>query len=76
MASLGRAFQRAAVFIAGGGFMPPFDFWLAVFPAQKYDTAVSQVRKIAEPQIDVFDENAHFLNGLQILTDLVQAGYI
>ena len=56
--------------------MPPFDFWLAVFPAQKYDTAVSQVRKIAETEIDVFDENAHFLNGLQILTDLVQTGYI
>ena len=56
--------------------MPPFDFWLAVFPAQKYDTAVSQVRKIAETEIDVFDENAQFLNGLQILTDLVQAGDI
>lgn len=63
---LGRSFQRATVFVAGGSFMPPFDFRLAVFPTQEYDTAVSKVGKITEPEINVLDNDAHFLDGLKI----------
>jgi hypothetical protein len=46
--------------------MPPFDFRLAVFPTQEHDTAVSKVREIAEPKVDVLDKDAHFLDGLKV----------
>ena len=46
---LGRAFKRTPVFIAAGGFMPPFDLRLAILPAEKDDAAITKMRKIAKP---------------------------
>jgi hypothetical protein len=68
---LGCAFQRATVFISRVGFMPPLDFRLAILPTEKHDTAVSKMRKIAEAEIDIFDKDAHFLDGLEVCADLV-----
>ena len=74
--TLYRAFQRTAVFVTGRRFVPPFDLCFAVFPAEKDDTAISKMGEVAETEINVLDENAHFLDGLEIGTDLVQARYI
>ena len=46
--------------------MPPFDLGLPIFPAEKDDTAVPQMWKITETQVDILDKDAHLLNGLQV----------
>ena len=45
--------------------MPPFDLGLPIFPAEKDDTPVPQMRKITETQVDILDKDAHLLNGEQ-----------
>lgn len=56
--------------------MPPFDFLFAELPAEKDDAAVSKMGKIAKPHLEVFHEDTHFLDGVQVGADLLQARYI
>src|SRR5213593_2267014 len=64
--------ERLAIAISAGNFMPPSNFALSKFPAQIDDSSIQEVRKVAEPHIDILDEHAHFLDNLEILTNLLQ----
>lgn len=68
--------ERLAVAISAGNFMPPPNFALSKFPAQIDDSSIQQVRKVAEPHIDILDEHAHFLDNLEVLADLLQCSDI
>jgi hypothetical protein len=65
--------QRTAVFIACIGFVPPTYFFLADFPAQVHDSSVAHMGEVAEAQIDVFHQDAEFLDGLKIGADTLEA---
>jgi hypothetical protein len=66
MEELDGAFERTTVFVAGRGFVPPFDFRFAVFPAQKDDPAVAKMGEVAKAEIHILHKNAHFLDRLEV----------
>src|SRR5574341_1202869 len=66
-------FEWAPILIAACGFMPPPDLIFAELPAEIDDASVTQMGKVAEPDIHVLDEHAEFVNGLQVRTNLLQA---
>src|SRR5437867_5074943 len=64
--------ERLAIAVSAGNFMPPSNVAFPKFPAQIDDSSVQEVRKVAEPHIDIFDEHAHVLDNLEILTKLLE----
>jgi hypothetical protein len=53
--------------------MPPTDLFFAELPAQVDHPAVSEIRKIAEPEVDIFDNDTQFMNCAEIRTDVLKA---
>lgn len=62
----------AAIFVAGCQFMPPPDFFLAELPAQIDDSTVSDMWKIAQPEIDVFDDDSQLMDGAKACADVLK----
>jgi hypothetical protein len=52
--------------------MPPVNFFFPELPAEINDAPVTQVRKVAEALVDIFDEDAQFVDGLEVVTDLLE----
>src|SRR5207249_6096919 len=50
-------------------FVPEADFRLAELPAEVDNPAVIQVRKVTEADVEVLDQDPHFLDGLDTITD-------
>lgn len=62
----------AAIFVAGCQFMPPPDFFLAKFPTQINDSTVSDVWKIAQSEVDVFDNDSQLVDGAEACADVLK----
>lgn len=62
----------AAIFVAGCQFVPPPDFFLAEFPAQIDDSTVSDMWKIAQPEVDVFDDDSQLMDGAEACADVLK----
>jgi hypothetical protein len=62
----------AAIFVAGRQFMPPPDFFLAELPAQIDDSTVSDMWKIAQPEVDVFDDDSQLVDGAKACADVLK----
>jgi hypothetical protein len=69
---LNGVFQRATVFIPGRDFMPPADLLFAELPAQIDDPAVTEMREIAEPEVDVFDDDPQFMDRAEAGADVLK----
>ena len=53
-------------------FMPPLDFRLAELPAKIDYSAFQHARKITQTTIHLFYQDTQFLNGLEMLVDLLK----
>ena len=53
--------------------MPPFYFLFPELPAEEYNATITEVREVAKPHVQIFDEDPHFLNGLEVGADLMEA---
>ena len=52
--------------------MPPTNFAFAKFPAQVYDAVREPIGEVAQSQINVFDDHAKLVYGLQTSADFVK----
>jgi hypothetical protein len=68
----GSFIKRTPISISTGGFMPPTNFALAKFPAQIYDAVGELIGEVAQSQINVFDNHAKLVDGLQASADFVK----
>lgn len=69
---LPRLFERASVLIASRGFMPPPDLIFAELPTEIHDASITEMGKVAQPDIHVLDEHTEFVNCLKVCADLLQ----
>jgi hypothetical protein len=51
--------------------MPPADLVFSIFPAEVYDPSLKHIWKVAQPHIDVFDNDPELVYGLQAGADLM-----
>src|SRR5262245_44263818 len=65
-------FEWAPVLIAGGRFMPPPNLIFANLPTKIDNASISEMGKVAKPDIYVLHEHAELVNCLQIRADLLQ----
>ena len=70
---LSRVLKRATIFISGRYFVPPSYFFLAELPAQIDDSTITDMREIAQPKIDIFDDDSQFKDRMDTGADVLEA---
>ena len=53
--------------------MPPAYIFLAELPAQIDDSTITDMREIAQPKIDIFDDDSQFMNRMEVGADVLEA---
>jgi hypothetical protein len=64
------------IIVSGRDFVPPADFFLAQFPAQINDSAITDMRKVTQPKINVLNNDPQLMDGMEVDADVLEAFHV
>src|SRR6185503_1953269 len=62
-----------ATVISRVDFVPPLDLWFTKFPTEIHHAPIQHAWEVAKAAIQFLNDNAHFLNSLQVFVDLLES---